>query len=190
MPHNVHPETLKAAWSRSREGFAEVAPDGHLKNVNKTFAAIVGYAPSELQEKKFQDITHPDDVMYDKEMVDQVMAGKVESYPMTKRYITKDNGVVWVRLQVSAIEIDGERRLLLGQIMVLEREKGSILPEVVAPDPITILSKHWKKLAVAGGGLITGLSSLVYYIQQQARMLENQSEQIEQLKTLLEALVK
>lgn len=188
-PISVNPETLQAAWKRAREGFAEVQENGRLRNVNPAFAAIVGYAPSELVEKTFSDITHPDDVSYDEEMVRQVIEGKVESYPMTKRYLTKDNDIVWVRLIASKVPTEGSKALLLGQVQVLDQTSK---PELIQPvvNPSKVLKDHWKKIAAFMGTVTAGISSGLYYLKQQADAQALQAEQIEQLKTLLEALVK
>ena len=43
-------------------GMALVALDGRFVRVNAALSQIVGYSVEELQQLRFQDITHPDDL--------------------------------------------------------------------------------------------------------------------------------
>lgn len=195
MQSKVRPETLRAAWERAREGFAEVGEDGRLLNVNAAFAEIVGYSPIELQGKTFQEITHPDDVTADAAMVEQVVAGKIESYPMQKRYLTKHSGVKWVRLLVSRIPDDapppedGTKRpvILLGQVMEIE---NNTTITVEAPDPWGFLKNHPKKVATALVTLSSGVGSGVYYLKGLVDAQNAVAERLDEINTLLQALVK
>jgi signal transduction histidine kinase len=51
----------------------------------------------------FQDITHPDDLEIDLELVRQMLNKEIENYNLEKRYITKAGKVVWVLLTVSLV---------------------------------------------------------------------------------------
>lgn len=82
---------------------ARVAPDGSFDRVNYAFAALTGYSPAELEDRTFQQITHPDDLEADVEMVEQLLAGSRMQYAMVKRYLTKNSNVVGVHLHVRAI---------------------------------------------------------------------------------------
>jgi PAS domain S-box-containing protein len=47
----------------------------------------LGYSGSELLQKTFQDITHPDDLGEDLNNVKKLLQGEVNSYNMKKRYL-------------------------------------------------------------------------------------------------------
>lgn len=99
---------LAATFNQAAVGIANVGIDGSLVRVNSKFAQITGYSIKELSTKTFQDITHPDDLSTDLELVNQILEGDISNYSMEKRYIRKDGSVVWVNLTVSLVKhLDG-----------------------------------------------------------------------------------
>jgi len=102
-------------------GAALVEKDGTFVTANEAYCSILGYANSELAGKRFQEVTYPGDTEYDEEMASRVAAGQIESYTMTKRYVTKRSSVVWVRLRVDALrDGDGQFLCFLAQCHPLE----------------------------------------------------------------------
>jgi PAS domain S-box-containing protein len=82
-------------------GFALVTLEGNWLQVNRKICQIVGFSRDELLQKTFQEITHPDDLKTDLEYVRMMLAGKIDTYSMDKRYIRKNGTIVWIRLTVS-----------------------------------------------------------------------------------------
>ena len=101
-------ERFRFAFEQAAVGIAHVAQDGHFLRVNQKLCHIVGYTQDELNARTFQDITHPDDLDADLEQVRRVLAGKLRTYSMEKRYFHKDGRVVWINLTVSLVrKLDG-----------------------------------------------------------------------------------
>lgn len=90
-------------WKTSVVGVAVVAQDGTWVDCNPALSSFLGYTIAELRKKRFQDITHPEDVAADESMARDLAAGLITSYDMAKRYITKPGVVVWANLRVCAI---------------------------------------------------------------------------------------
>jgi PAS domain S-box-containing protein len=88
-------------FEQAAVGIAMVAPDGHGLRVNERLCRIFGYGVEELLGRTFQDITHPDDLAMDLNVVHRVLAGEIDHYTMEKRYIRKDGELVWANLTVS-----------------------------------------------------------------------------------------
>jgi PAS domain S-box-containing protein len=82
-------------------GLAHVAPDGRWLRVNQKLCDIVGYSRDELLGMGFQEITHPDDLESDLALAEQVLAGKIQSYAMEKRYFRKGGTTIWITLNVA-----------------------------------------------------------------------------------------
>ena len=109
-------KALQQIWEHSLVGIAIVAEDGTFISVNPAYCKILEYTEYELQQRKFQDITHPDDLKADEIMADRVAHSEDDSYLMKKRYITKTGRVIWVILKVNSIETeDGEFAFFLSQ---------------------------------------------------------------------------
>src|SRR5215475_6761100 len=92
---------FRAIFENAAAGIARVGPDGRWLEVNQRLCDIVGYSREELMTKTFADITHPDDLAPDMRQVRRLLAGKIDTYFMEKRYFRKDGSVVWVNLTVS-----------------------------------------------------------------------------------------
>ena len=82
---------------------ALVGLDGHWLKVNDALCHIVGYSEQELLSRSFQDITYPDDLPFDMDFKERLLAGEIDHFQSEKRYVHKDGHVVWVRLSVSLI---------------------------------------------------------------------------------------
>jgi PAS domain S-box-containing protein len=87
-------------------GMALVAPDGRFLRVNRTLCEIVDYPADELMAKTFQDITHPDDLDADLDLVRQVLENRIRTYELHKRYLRADGEEVAVLLSVSLQRTD------------------------------------------------------------------------------------
>ncbi len=75
-------------------GMALVALDGRFARVNAALCEIVGYPAEELERLRFQEITHPEDLDSDLELVGRLVGGEIPRYQLEKRYIRKDGTVV------------------------------------------------------------------------------------------------
>ena len=102
-------QRFRGTFEQAAVGMAHVALDGRYLRVNRRFCDIVGYTREEVLTRSFQDITHPDDLDSDLNYVERVIAGRMETYSVEKRYFRKDGSIVWVHLTVSLIrEPSGE----------------------------------------------------------------------------------
>jgi len=94
---------FRATFEQAAVGMAHVLPEGRFKRVNQKFCDITGYTRSELLERTFQDITHPDDLKVDTRFAERLLAGELSTYSMEKRYLRRDGSVVWIALTVSLV---------------------------------------------------------------------------------------
>jgi PAS domain S-box-containing protein len=92
-----------AIFNQAAVGIAKVGLDGEWLLVNQKLCDIVGYTCEELLERTFQDITYPEDLNTDLELVQKVLAGELESYSLEKRYIHKQGSLIWIHLTVSCV---------------------------------------------------------------------------------------
>ena len=105
---------------------ALVAPDGKWLRVNRSVCGITGYSEKELLRGSFQDITHPDDLDLDLANLNKMLAGKIDSYQMEKRYFHKKGAIVWVLLSVSLVrDKKGQPRFFISQIQDITSRKES-----------------------------------------------------------------
>jgi diguanylate cyclase (GGDEF)-like protein/PAS domain S-box-containing protein len=114
------------AFEEAPIGMALVGLDGSFLRVNRALPEIVGYDSQTLLGLTFQDITHPDDLEADLELVRQVVAGDLRSYRMEKRYVRADGEHRWVLLSVSLVRDDsGEPLYFVSQIEDITERRRS-----------------------------------------------------------------
>jgi PAS domain S-box-containing protein len=117
-------ELFENAFHHAPIGMALVGLDGALVKLNEVYCAVIGYSAEEATTLDFQTITHPDDLERDMDLLRQLLAGEIDRYQLEKRYIRKDQTIVWVRLSVSVVLApDGSPKHFIAQIQDLSAER-------------------------------------------------------------------
>jgi PAS domain S-box-containing protein len=96
-------ERFSQAFEHAPIGMALVAPNGKWLKANLALCELIGYTADELYRKTFQELTHPDDLQSDLELLRQTLAGEISTYQLEKRYFHKDGHIVWIHLSVSLV---------------------------------------------------------------------------------------
>ncbi len=94
---------FRAVFDGSPAATAIVDLDGRFTQVNEALAMILGYAADALVGRTFAEITHPDDLAVDMELLGEVLAGTRSGYQMEKRYIHRSGHDVWAELSVATV---------------------------------------------------------------------------------------
>ncbi|MDC6351020.1 PAS domain-containing protein [Zeaxanthinibacter sp. PT1] len=111
-------ESFTGTFDQSAVGMALVGLNGRWKKVNDSLCKSIGYSRSELMKLTFQDITHPDDLNKDLDLLHEVIEDKRDSYQIEKRYYHKEGHLVHVILTVTAVkDIHGKLTHFISQIM-------------------------------------------------------------------------
>ena len=103
-------EALRNAEARYRSyfelpliGIAIISPEKSWLEANDRLLAILGYPWQELKKMTWSDLTYPEDLAADAEQFNRVLAGKIESYMLEKRFIQKNGEVIWISLAVGCV---------------------------------------------------------------------------------------
>ena len=94
---------LDATYNAAPVGINEVDLKGGFLAVNDRFCEITGYSREELLNRRFQDITHPDDLQQDMELFARLQAGEIDRYKLEKRYIHANGSSIWIELNVTLV---------------------------------------------------------------------------------------
>ncbi len=95
------------AFNTAPQGMALVGPDGRWLEVNDELCRMLGYSREQLQACTNQQVTHPDDVDADRQSVADLLAGRLNTYQIEKRYLDRLGRTLWVLLSVSLVR-DGD----------------------------------------------------------------------------------
>lgn len=82
-------------------GIAITTLEGRFVDGNRAYCEMLGYAPEELKQKTFADITHPEDREDNIGLIRELIEGKRDALRYEKRYLHKNGTPVWVRISVS-----------------------------------------------------------------------------------------
>ncbi|HEX2912495.1 MAG TPA: PAS domain S-box protein [Chloroflexia bacterium] len=88
-------ELFSSAFNNSAIGMALVSLEGSYLQVNRAMCQIFGYEEPEFLQTTFQALTYRDDLHRDIEKINQLLAGRLESYEIEKRYIHKKGTLIW-----------------------------------------------------------------------------------------------
>jgi len=140
-------------------GMAIVGPDYRLIKVNKALCHMLGYAEDELIELTFANITHPDDVENDLHLAEQVFRGEITSYKLEKRYIKKNQEILWADLTATVIrDQDGNMLYGLGMVEnITERKRAE--QELKASEQQLKASLAFQKQLIASLSVISFITT-------------------------------
>ncbi|MBV9960311.1 MAG: EAL domain-containing protein [Acidobacteria bacterium] len=117
-------ERFRSAFDYAAIGMALVAPDGHWLEVNHSLCRIIGYSEEQLLTMTFQNLTHADDLTATQEHIGQLLAGKIPTCQMEKRYVHILGHPVWVNQSISLVrETDNSSSRLIFQIQDITDRK-------------------------------------------------------------------
>ena len=123
-------ELWRLALEHSPVGMTLVGLDGRLLVVNRALCEMLGYGAETLTTKGFQELTHPDDLDTDLVLFEQAVAGEIDSYRLSKRYLHADGRIVWGDLSVALVRRpDGSPLHFISQILditELEHERRTL----------------------------------------------------------------
>ncbi len=153
-------------WSVSETPMALVDINDRYVRCNRAYCAITGYAESELQLRRWQDITHPDDIAGDIASSAALRSGGADGYGLKKRYITKDGVVVFVKISVLAIRNnDGS---VAGYYVTANAIDRPTIHTASKPEPDSFSLLKWaaknpKDAAIIGlgGGMLLGRDTII-----------------------------
>jgi len=110
-------------FEQSPIGNSMTGIDGSI-HVNKSFCNILGYSEKELLVKKWQDITHPEDIKLTNDLMQSLIEGKISQARFEKRFIHKNGSIIWTDI-LSYLQRDknGKPLFFITNIMDINERK-------------------------------------------------------------------
>jgi PAS domain S-box-containing protein len=104
-------ERFRRIFEDSPLGLLLATPDFRMMKSNESFRRMLGYSDADLEFLTPLDITHPDDRDENRKLNEALLAGKIPSFKIEKRYLKKNREIIWATLTATAIR-DREGRVL------------------------------------------------------------------------------
>ena len=98
---HLNEEYFRNVFEHATVGKSITFTDGRLARINTAFCDMLGYSWDELSQLKWQEISHPDDIARDQEILDSITSGNKVSERWEKRYLPKAGGIIWVDISTT-----------------------------------------------------------------------------------------
>lgn len=128
-------QRFRMALMGAAHGIAMVGLDGGWLQMNDALCRMLQYSKDDLRKLTFQDITYPDDLESDLDLLHECIDGKRGGYQMEKRYIRKDGEIIWAHLAVAVLRAENNEPLyFISQIQDITAQKQAEAELVAARD--------------------------------------------------------
>lgn len=94
---------FRAIFESVAVGMMRVDLQGRIMDSNIAIQEMLGYSEEELKNFTFQGITHNDDLVEELPLFHELISERRKYYQIEKRYVRKDQKIVWVRLTASFV---------------------------------------------------------------------------------------
>jgi diguanylate cyclase (GGDEF)-like protein/PAS domain S-box-containing protein len=116
---------FRAAFDYAPLGMAIVTADGHILQANPAFNQLLGFAQEQQPNRrrinllgfKMKDISHPSDWENEERKLRELQGVGLPVVRYEKRYLTKDNDIIFTVTNVSLVQLSGGESCYLYQVV-------------------------------------------------------------------------
>jgi PAS domain S-box-containing protein len=152
-------EKFRYLFEHSSAGKSITYPSGET-HVNNSFCKILGYSKEELENRRWEDITYPDDIELSQKAINPIISREQDSARFEKRYVHKNGSIVWADVSTS-LRRDEEGKPIYFMTTILDITEKKKKEEIIrfqsdqyttmlntTPDGFWIFDKNGKLLDV------------------------------------------
>jgi PAS domain S-box-containing protein len=115
---------FRAIFEHANLGIKLLDLQGRIVTSNPAFQKMLGYSAEELREMTYLDLTAPMDRWRHKTLLDELLAGERDQFRIEKRYLCKDNSLIWGRLSMSLFrDKDDQAAYAIGMVENITHQK-------------------------------------------------------------------
>ncbi len=115
---------FKSLFNHANVGVTLALTTGQLIEVNDYFIRMLGYGKKECLMMNVIDLTYPEDLENEKQLIKQIEEGKMDNYRLEKRMKHKNGNLLWIDASVSAYkDIQGRVEMYLTMLLDITDSK-------------------------------------------------------------------
>jgi len=129
-------ELFRTSFQHSPVGMSLTTLDGKFMDVNQALSNMLGFTSQELQEKHFNDITHPEDLETGKDALHRMLAGEIPNAEFEKRYLQKTGEPIWTQVNTTLLKDSSGKplRFITHILNITERKRAEDALQQYATD--------------------------------------------------------
>jgi len=117
---------LQALFDNELVGMVEVDAVDRYLHANPRWLKMVGYNAAELRTLNVETLTHPEDLILQQQLDQELKEKKRSSYRMDKRYLHKNGSSFWAEVSVTALyDESGTLTGMIGLIIDISKRRKS-----------------------------------------------------------------
>jgi PAS domain S-box-containing protein len=117
-------ESFRAIFENAGIGISVLDRDTRFLKVNTTMQEMLGYSAAEALDMGMAACTHPEDVLADTDLFQDVFAGRLDRYQVEKRYVRKGGQLLWGRFTATSIkDAAGQPQFVIGMLEDITERK-------------------------------------------------------------------
>lgn len=97
----LEPDWLRVVFEDAGAGVVLAGSDARLRYANQAFCDLIGWEPDGVAGLNFAEITHPEDLNQELDLLQEMVSGVRDHYSIEKRYLVRGGGVRWVHAAIS-----------------------------------------------------------------------------------------
>jgi diguanylate cyclase (GGDEF)-like protein/PAS domain S-box-containing protein len=136
---------FRSAFDMSAIGMALVSLDGRWLRVNPSLCQILGFTETEFLDMDWQRVIYSEDMDKTIKKLQQLAEGKVHRLRMERRFLTKQNKMLWVLVNASIVhDINNKPLYFIFQVQNIDVQKRAEdqLKMMAYHDPLTGLDNR------------------------------------------------
>ena len=99
----ISEQRFRRLFEHASVGMAVVGSDGNITDANPALRSMLGYSNAELLGCPFAEISDPADQPSEKDLLEELLAGRRTSLRLVKRYLRKDRTVFWGKVTATHV---------------------------------------------------------------------------------------
>tara|TARA_Y100001934_G_scaffold282901_1_gene399231 strand:+ start:402 stop:2984 length:2583 start_codon:yes stop_codon:yes gene_type:complete len=136
---------LRLAMEYSTIAMALMSADGRWLAVNRALCRLAGCGEEALLASTYQQLIYSDDQQDDLQQLGLLLAGRLDSLCLERRFVTRSEGLVWVRLSIARVPQVGGGGYLTIQVENIQAAKEA--------EQALAESRRQLQLALSAGGV-------------------------------------
>lgn len=192
---------FRTIFEESATGIQLTDVEGFFMETNPALQEMLGYTADELRNLGLTEVTHPDDLERNWDLLKSLLRGEIDRYNTETRYLRKDGTVVWAQLAVSSVTNESSQSEFVITLVYDITARKSMEAELAEVQRLLIASVETERARLARelhDGPLQDLYGAIYQMQDVIPILKESTAEaaaentvviIQQVISLLRSIV-